>query len=496
MLGHAGLLINYKNINILIDPWFDNAFLGGWHPYPYNKFLKSSILKTKIDYIYISHAHEDHFSVEFLSLIDKNIPVLIAKFKGTNLINRLKKLEFKNIREIEHNKIYNINNNIKIKIIMDTSFKEDSSLYIIFDNKYTFLNMNDCNNKLTDLPKNVDVMTCQFAGAMWYPMCYEYDEDVMNKKINEINDGLLLCWKNKINTVKPKIYFPNGGPPCFLHDHALHLNYINNTNTIFFNWKTFYERIKNDYDNIKFFYLEPDDSIINNKMHKSNIFNTIYYDLEWYKKQIILKDLSNSLPNNIIDIKEYFNNIFTNNTEYFKNNEFTQNFIIKTEDNIYTIYLSKNKCLCNEINKDRYHEIIANEYNNENYYLFKMTNQILKEIINYNVDWEEALLSTHINLKRYPDIFDPKFQLYLRHCNYPEQMNTIKAINKNETFIHDSYPNKQIQRWCPHMGEDLKTANVCNGVITCPRHGWAWDINTGDCIKGGNVCLTVKTLDW
>ena len=35
------------------------------------------------------------------------------------------------------------------------------------------------------------------------------------------------------------------------------------------------------------------------------------------------------------------------------------------------------------------------------------------------------------------------------------------------------------------MGADLKNAVIVNNVITCPRHGWQWDITSGECIKGG-----------
>ena len=91
-LGHSGMIIKYKNITFLIDPWFDSAFLNSWFPYPYNKFLKQEVLKMKIDYIWLSHAHEDHFSIDFLKYIDKNTTVFIADFIGNNLFNRLEEL--------------------------------------------------------------------------------------------------------------------------------------------------------------------------------------------------------------------------------------------------------------------------------------------------------------------------------------------------------------------------------------------------------------------
>ena len=33
-----------------------------------------------------------------------------------------------------------------------------------------------------------------------------------------------------------------------------------------------------------------------------------------------------------------------------------------------------------------------------------------------------------------------------------------------------------IQRYCPHNGEDLKSACIENGVLTCSRHNWKFDL--------------------
>ncbi len=53
------------------------------------------------------------------------------------------------------------------------------------------------------------------------------------------------------------------------------------------------------------------------------------------------------------------------------------------------------------------------------------------------------------------------------------------------------------QRYCPHMGEDLKEAKIVklgreeSGYIVCPRHSWTWDLRDGRCVNGGSVPLKV-----
>jgi UDP-MurNAc hydroxylase len=366
-----------------------------------------------------------------------------------------------------------------------------------FDNKFTFLNTNDCNNKLTDLPKNVDVMTCQFSGAQWYPQAYNYPQNIMDKKIKEVTDGCVVSWKNKVTYIKPKLYFPSGGPPCFLNKGQEILNFPYNQKTIFFPFNILINKIDVSepiMKNINIVYLDPGDIINNNKITKHPDFTAKFYNLDWYREQIILTDWLGDTVS-LDKVKEYFKKIIANNTEYLKNNHFTQIFVIKTEDHYFKVIINGNTSHdVSEIDKKG---LLQMKNSEEEYYLFDMTNKLLNKILNLECDWEEAYLSCLIKLERNPDIYDPKFHLFMRHSNYKNQMdNMLAQVDKNEMFVPESHPNLKIQRWCPHMGADLKNGIIVNNVITCPRHGWQWDITSGECVKGGSLCLKRKELEW
>jgi nitrite reductase/ring-hydroxylating ferredoxin subunit len=38
-------------------------------------------------------------------------------------------------------------------------------------------------------------------------------------------------------------------------------------------------------------------------------------------------------------------------------------------------------------------------------------------------------------------------------------------------------------RFCPHARGDLSDGDVIDGQLTCPDHGWYFDIETGRCLK-------------
>ncbi len=40
-----------------------------------------------------------------------------------------------------------------------------------------------------------------------------------------------------------------------------------------------------------------------------------------------------------------------------------------------------------------------------------------------------------------------------------------------------------IEVGCKHQGADLTNGTVKDGIATCPRHGWQYDLETGECLN-------------
>ena len=69
-LGHAGLAVSYKDTNFLMDPWFNDAFMGSWVPFPPLKYSKSEVQKfaKNCNVLWISNEHSDNLDSKFLKL--------------------------------------------------------------------------------------------------------------------------------------------------------------------------------------------------------------------------------------------------------------------------------------------------------------------------------------------------------------------------------------------------------------------------------------------
>ncbi len=51
---------------------------------------------------------------------------------------------------------------------------------------------------------------------------------------------------------------------------------------------------------------------------------------------------------------------------------------------------------------------------------------------------------------------------------------------------------------CPHRGGPLGEGTVAGGVVTCPWHGWRFEVKTGKCVNvpgRGQTCYPVREED-
>ncbi len=48
---------------------------------------------------------------------------------------------------------------------------------------------------------------------------------------------------------------------------------------------------------------------------------------------------------------------------------------------------------------------------------------------------------------------------------------------------------RAMEMGCKHQGADLSQGIIRNHVITCPWHGWQYDLRDGHCLKGVDTAL-------
>ena len=244
-VNHSSFIIEYNNISIISDPWFEGkVFNNGWDLMSKTKFSYDDF--KDIDYIWFSHEHPDHFYPPNLKKIPaeykKNITVLFQNTIDGRVTNYCRNAGFKEVIEMDKNKYYKLGEGFEVRC---EHFSEGDSWIVYNTGDIVTLNTNDCGitniDQVNDLKKKVpkvDILLTQFSYAYW---AGNVDEIEFRKKVA---DDKLMWMKFQCDHLKPKVTIPIASYIYFCHEENYYLNdsvntaektynfLKNNTNTI------------------------------------------------------------------------------------------------------------------------------------------------------------------------------------------------------------------------------------------------------------------------
>jgi hypothetical protein len=131
-ITHSCILIEINGKKILTDPWLVGPCWGNniWH-YPPPKKIPEDF--HDIDFLFISHAHDDHLHPESLARMtkqSKSVPCLAPNFGANYFESELRKNGINNLIFLEESDEYFIDEETTIKIIKNDLGDHDSSLLI------------------------------------------------------------------------------------------------------------------------------------------------------------------------------------------------------------------------------------------------------------------------------------------------------------------------------------------------------------------------------
>ena len=343
--GNATFIIEHNKTRILCDPWFGGTTVGGtWDQFP--PFKKTNINHYNIDYIYISHIHDDHCQSATLDKLNKKIPIIILDKKPNYLFKMLLNKKFKKIIKVKPKIKKQIKKNFIVELFDSTSNNItstviDSSIMFKINDKFVL----NCNDNMPDMRfakyisqkyKKIDIAFLPYSGAGAYPAMYNNLNDKQKKYIikkvlqHDFNIFKNCCEKMNLTNVVPVAggysirginYKVNFFQPRPLDDYDL-VKYCNqfsrfNSNVILLQSGLVYDVNKNKilYGKYKK-YTKKDLEIYFKKMSKKNIERKINFSkinpnifrlisnarMNMWKKQ---KDIG-FFPNYsiILDIKE------------------------------------------------------------------------------------------------------------------------------------------------------------------------------------------------
>ena len=442
--NHAFLMIKTNEFKFATDPWaVGPAFNNGWW---LQKKTKSDWLKeiNNVDFIYLSHNHPDHLHEETLSLINKDIPIIVPNFRHDSVGKYIETLGFKKIIRLEFLKEYRFKNtDLILSFLKSGDFREDSGIYLSINN-FTILIDVDSNEINFGRFPNVDLYCSSFAGgASGYPLMFDNFDLNQKKEIIEKKIAFLKQKKFKnLLAIKPKYFLPYASffSEKLKRDDEILLN--NKKNQIE-DYNLFCKKQKIDLLNVK---KKDEFTFFDNKIVKKNIKASFFNEA---KPETYLKKFKKDFED--ININEISN--------YFENSNFKDDLILYislVNDNFKKSYLnfsvdfSKNKIGFKKLKKFKAHKLKENEQKRILFMKIRKES-FINTIRNFN-PWEDLSIGFQCKIVRYPNIYNVNFWdhftnkyirgfklKYYNNCNQCERIiqNLDKEI-KNKEFHYAS----------------------------------------------------------
>lgn len=67
---------------------------------------------------------------------------------------------------------------------------------------------------------------------------------------------------------------------------------------------------------------------------------------------------------------------------------------------------------------------------------------------------------------------------------------SVRILGRHVAIIRNKDGSfRAMEGGCKHQNADLTTGQVKDGIVTCSWHGWQYDIESGECIRGGKAPL-------
>ncbi|HTY56311.1 MAG TPA: MBL fold metallo-hydrolase, partial [Candidatus Binataceae bacterium] len=181
LVSHASVLFESNNSVIWTDPWLSGkAFNNSWALLPEASFDPAML--EKINYVWISHEHPDHFHIPTLrslpAAFKERVTVLYQSLNSEKMIAAFKQLGFKNVRILPHREPQQLDDGTVVYSyyvgVMDSCLAVKSGSTTALNANDAQIKTGDCALIRRDIGK-VDTLLTQFSIA-FYSGLPDHDE--------------------------------------------------------------------------------------------------------------------------------------------------------------------------------------------------------------------------------------------------------------------------------------------------------------------------------
>jgi len=218
----ACLLIEIQDIRILSDPWLVGPCWAGnlWH-YPPPKRAPESF--TNIDFLYLSHAHEDHFQIESINRLPpeiKNTQVIISDFDKPYFERAIRAFGFKNVQVMKHDQSTTLIPGVTLDMIRNDKGDDDSSIVLKGDDSTIFCQTDNLMsiNEAERLGRkyDVDVLFTMNTQTGMFPAFFDFPAETMIELSKKKIESTARYSVNVAKALNAKTIVPYASDLCYL----------------------------------------------------------------------------------------------------------------------------------------------------------------------------------------------------------------------------------------------------------------------------------------
>ncbi|OAI38670.1 hypothetical protein AYO38_02045 [bacterium SCGC AG-212-C10] len=490
-LGHASIYIKTEHVSIVTDPWFSRrgAFLWSWFQFPDNTELDLGFFKD-VDYVVLSHEHQDHFDVPFLKTLSPATKVVIPQYTDTYLFDTLRANIANEVIVCPTLQKLQLGDVTFRPVVQSVPFWDDCTL--IFDTPDgTIIDVNDMKLGSADAewitrhyPEPL-LLFLQYSGATYFPYAYEMPQErkveLAQRRVRSKFHGV----KQMFGSLNARYLVPCAGPAAFLDESQFALNFA--PESIFPSQADFYAYAEEEGFAERTLILLPGQAIDFGRQAKEQSLESLqdraFTDRTGYladyrerRKELIAEGLA-SLP-------DHFESLVPRFQEFLEPLLASSPFFRRKIGGavLFDLGGSYPEQILVDFRRVRG---ACKAYEGEAYfYRFTIDGRILALYLNGQLHFDQLLLSLRFKARREPDVFNEYLFMFLRFAD-PASYAQIQRYEEQRAFderFELDYGGERysVQRYCPHAMGDLSKGEVEDGALVCPNHGWRFSLETGE----------------
>jgi len=271
-VSHASLVVDGTFGRLICDPWILNEPVYTFTTWKFPAaVIPPAELNAGLNYLFLTHAHEDHLHVPSLDCLSRDIQVLLPEYasnpglRAQTVERTLRELGFSRIRKLRPWETIPLDADTSLTYIPSCKTKWwdwENSGFVLEHHDCTLLNMNDCPvdeqlcAQIAERFVEIDIAFVQYSGVSMFPGCYRMSVEDM-RAASALRKVSWVQQKNIIERLNIKRIAPFAGDFAWLDERMLHCNWSNRATP-----KLFEDFLKTNYTdkNINVVIMYPSDT--------------------------------------------------------------------------------------------------------------------------------------------------------------------------------------------------------------------------------------------